>query len=352
MNILHSTDLRDELNACGLPPAPGVELVRDVLIQARFSAAYLRCTGQLVPGSVMQRGCPLRVDRRIPLQIPVVNQAVGNIWEMGTVCLLPLPFEGADHFGHLITEVFAALYPLTLQPELRDGSIPVCVGELFWKRSSVLHKLLTGMFRVQVLDQDTDHRVQTLMLPRPTMHNRHSVSAHHVLAMQELLPLVSGDPIKTGCAIRSASQAKKRNSIYLSRSKLNSSKRRILNELELEEQLGKRGWSIVHPQELPLDEQISAMGSAKRIGGAIGSAFHLLMALGTQPADLPNEVRGLSQARICLLNYLLQFQMQKIEASYAVCLQTVPNCGKADVNADLIIAKSQISLVVEWLCSD
>jgi len=68
--------------------------------------------------------------------------------------------------------------------------------------------------------------------------------------------------------------------LYLSRSKLTSrrgggpAKRPADNEKALEALLARHGFSIVHPQEMPLAEQIRLMRSAAVVAGCDGSALH------------------------------------------------------------------------------
>jgi len=63
--------------------------------------------------------------------------------------------------------------------------------------------------------------------------------------------------------------------VWFSRSKLK--KRFIINEDTLEKQLQSHGWTIIHPELLPVKEQVSVFTSANRIAGFIGSAFHSII---------------------------------------------------------------------------
>ena len=63
--------------------------------------------------------------------------------------------------------------------------------------------------------------------------------------------------------------------VYLSRACLSSNRRRIVGELELEQNLRERGFRVVHPERLPFREQIALYSRAQTVVGCIGSAFHV-----------------------------------------------------------------------------
>ena len=63
--------------------------------------------------------------------------------------------------------------------------------------------------------------------------------------------------------------------LYLSRAGVR--KRRLVNEMELEEVLRTRGGRILHPETLAFDAQIRAAASARAIVGCFGSQLHLSM---------------------------------------------------------------------------
>ena len=97
--------------------------------------------------------------------------------------------------------------------------------------------------------------------------------------------------------------------IYLSRSRL-ANRRRTTNEDEIEAMMTERGFAVVHPQELPLLEQIALARQAEIIAGCDGSALHVaafaragtrLLALDSRPT--PNQVligwaRGLDAVHV------------------------------------------------------
>lgn len=65
--------------------------------------------------------------------------------------------------------------------------------------------------------------------------------------------------------------------VWLSRSRLPTHLQRIAGEAELETKLAEGGWSIVHPEQLTVREQLASMADAEEIAGFEGSAFYTLL---------------------------------------------------------------------------
>jgi capsular polysaccharide biosynthesis protein len=91
--------------------------------------------------------------------------------------------------------------------------------------------------------------------------------------------------------------------LYLSRTRLADRKRSALNEPEIEALMEARGFTIVHPQLLPIQRQIRLARSAEIIAGCDGSALHLAafarpstMLLAIDARAVPNQFT-IDQAR-------------------------------------------------------
>jgi capsular polysaccharide biosynthesis protein len=102
--------------------------------------------------------------------------------------------------------------------------------------------------------------------------------------------------------------------IYLSRSDLEKDKRRLTNEKNLEIELQKIGFQVVHPEKLSLDEQVSIYMSADLVVGPSGSALHnaAFMKEGTVLVSLTTR-------DFCLLNELLCAYAMNIDYKIFVC---------------------------------
>ena len=65
--------------------------------------------------------------------------------------------------------------------------------------------------------------------------------------------------------------------VWLSRSRLPESFAKVEGEAEMEACLAQAGWTIIHPETLPVWQQLATMADAEEIAGFEGSAFHTLL---------------------------------------------------------------------------
>jgi capsular polysaccharide biosynthesis protein len=105
-------------------------------------------------------------------------------------------------------------------------------------------------------------------------------------------------------ALRKHEKVKPTRSVYLSRSRLTNDKRKIVNEKIIEDNLAKKGFEIVHMQELSVENQIVLISQAKNIVGFLGSAMHSLIF-----ADKRSKAVVLFDGRIHLIDRLLNNYM-------------------------------------------
>jgi capsular polysaccharide biosynthesis protein len=70
----------------------------------------------------------------------------------------------------------------------------------------------------------------------------------------------------------SASHVERAERIFISRSGIR--RRRLVNEAEIEAIFERRGFRIVHPEQLLIEDQIALFGTAEMIAGLGGSAMH------------------------------------------------------------------------------
>jgi len=91
--------------------------------------------------------------------------------------------------------------------------------------------------------------------------------------------------------------------VYVSRSRI-TDKRKMINELEVEERLIQEGFSIVHPQELPVFKQIQIFNNASFVIGATGAqmANTLFMKPGATAFEIcPSNYAGIWVRNICYM---------------------------------------------------
>ena len=177
-------------------------------------------------------------------------------------------------------------------------------------------------------DLDRINRTQTLQgptviaeawVPVPTMVNRDVVGPRHCRSVRRLLRRLHGSrkrDFKHPSAVRAAQlSCCFKPPLYISRSRLPDGLRRIEREAELDQLLLNRGWTVIHPEQLPVHEQLRQLRQAQVIAGPLGSAFHLLFAFGSLPSGpllltlgFPDELTADGPG----LNFGLQFRRQQM----------------------------------------
>jgi hypothetical protein len=112
---------------------------------------------------------------------------------------------------------------------------------------------------------------------------------------------------------------------WLSRSRLAPSKGSVVGEIEIEQEAERLGWTIFHPQEKSVTEQLAFLSTCEDIAGWSGSAFHALVLLKKVRSRLHILSRGermpktfdliAKEKRIQQFEYL--FDLEKISGSRA-----------------------------------
>ena len=341
------------LTNCSRSPAlpAGMHVTRNQVIYPKTGAAYCADTSVLNPLSITRRGPFLRHPPGIEARIDQSRLGTGSSQTLESAVLLPLPMQGANHFGHCITEVIAILYPLSLESGLLSSQTTVFVEERSWRKSSNFHSQINCLFNPVVINSGLPAiHVSKLLVPTPTLYLKHSVSIAHGLALKSMLPLLFGFSPRLSAPQRLPG-VDMRKKVYLSRSKLPAHQRRIINEGRLERLLVKSGWEIVHLQTHSIPRQLCILSEARLIAGALGSAFHLLQYL--QADNVKDKtILGLGVNREHFSSYALQFSSQRAKFLCLMCLRRPAGKRKPNtppINQDLIIDKPGIAETVEWL---
>lgn len=268
----------------------------------RYVGAVHEATGALVPQT--QRARPGPRWRSNPLHRD-------DLPEPATELAGRTVFGGqlAHVFGHALLEVlgrfrpdldYAAYDHVLLYPN-REREEPWVVPDvvrdtlaLVEVDASVVHVVHGAAVRCERLD----------VAPSPVRLTR---SADPRLA--EVFQRVAGRVAPVGSSAVAGASAPR---VYLSRSAL-ASGRRATNEDEVEDVVRRAGFEVVHPQMLPLREQVALVRGADVVAGCDGSALHLaafarpgtrLLALDTRPTPnqlLINWVTGLDAVHVDVL---------------------------------------------------
>jgi len=128
--------------------------------------------------------------------------------------------------------------------------------------------------------------------------------------------------------------------IYLSRSHLASGSRQALNESAIEAMALSRGFTIVHPQELPIGRQVALAHNAEIIAGCDGSAMHLAVFArpGTRLLALDSRIA---------VNQFMIDQARGLDAVHMLALDQVVEHHVHQWSADLDRVAAGLDLIVD-----
>jgi hypothetical protein len=207
--------------------------------------------GRVVPGSLLQRSYgPVGFP---PDPVPSPRVDAREVIYAGHL---------SWHFGHFILESLARLWFAGQRPDLpivwscRPG--PERPPWHAWQRQ-ILETLGLGN-EVLLLTEPT--RFRTVHVPGPGYRVKDRFHPQHA-AFLAVYPRRTRDP-----DLR----------VWLSRDDP-SAEYRSLHAPRLELELAGRGWTIVHPEQLPIGGQLELLATARRVAGEQGSAFHLVALL-------------------------------------------------------------------------
>jgi hypothetical protein len=166
-----------------------------------------------------------------------------------------------EHFGHFFAESLARLWAVGILHQnissivyyLRDSNIKI--PNFIYDTLKLIRPDLT----ISIVDKPTKY--ERLFVPEQIVHSKIGFlrGSNEVKAIFKHLNVIDNT---------------KPEKIYVSRTKLKSNEGGIICENVLEKNLENDGYTIFHPQEHTVEEQISFYASAKKLIFAEGSAFH------------------------------------------------------------------------------
>ena len=312
----------------------------DMIVSRKYDAIY-SSDGSLCRDFFLERKDELRIQRNPPdklnFQASAFTKANNHLKIKSALWIKWINF---DHFGHLLTETISSVWPLlSEQNQCIDNNTLILIPS---------RQALRGIEKLKIIFPEKEMRLLSvadlerpivecdqLMLAKQSMINKMYIDDMHFVNVRKFLDrymryylkedlnsTVTSLPASYSQYIRSNNPNDRKN-IYLSRSLLPEKKRLFDDEVEIENELLSRGWSIVHLEKLPLNIQLQVLSEANSIAGARGSAFHLLMAL--EPGLLRHK-------KIVFLNkqnsprkkikdtFEVQFDAQKLEYKNLRCL--------------------------------
>lgn len=165
------------------------------------------------------------------------------------------------HYGHLLLEGLARAWFLRRRPDL----------PILWHAANGKGFLLPWHREVFALLGIPEGRFRFIL--RPTIVERVVLPDPGFVVWRWL------DPSHTRAlgVFPFAGCPRRGQRVWLSRSRLRDGLAKIDGETEMEAYLAEAGWTIVHPETLPVWQQLAAMADAEEIAGFEGSAFHTLL---------------------------------------------------------------------------
>ncbi|WP_298992127.1 DUF563 domain-containing protein [uncultured Pseudokineococcus sp.] len=208
--------------------------------------------GHLVASSVRNgghRGDFVRSDDPPRLESGHVTERLHGRWLYGG--------HWMGHFGHFISETLTTMWP-------SDQRVEGVVFHRFLSPNVVedwqLRLLAAARWEVPVIVRTAGCTVDQLVVPtRPLVLNV-AAEGRAVDVWRRV----------AGSAAPSASRR-----VYLSRARLESGARSLRGDVEMDTEMRRLGFDVVHPEGLDVLEQVSIASQAEVLVGLSGSALHL-----------------------------------------------------------------------------
>lgn len=331
--------------------------------QASFNGAFvpkgIQCafneSGDVIPASTLLRGFNLSEHPYVDLSksnIDPYRPVAGSCLQLPRATIIR--YMGGDHWGHYLLEHIASTY------FVQDID---CVDLYFIVWGDNLKRRRAARQKFQQWVRDSLVGMNSKVDPSRILFATDLVAIN--LQVDELLLFSPSACIRSFLELRHLTYVKQEldrrfnligsssmpgpwgEKIYLSRSRLNHVKRIITNEHILEEVLKADGWTIFHPQEHSVQEQLCAYGHARILAGCVGSAFHTLMYFGTSASDVLLAL--LCEKQELHINYSMQFSLQGLSCHTARCLERSSSLAQPGLTAltiDIATAKEFLSKTV------
>ncbi len=236
-----------------------------------------------------------------------------------------------EHYGHFLIESLGRLWASHSLNEY-DGYV---FSDFVLQRNnengiSPLSKLCLSAFNVQakdVLIAKDIQRFQRLDVPTSMMYIGELVHPDMINILKRI-----------STALRHSDTGQQLDKLYLSRSKLDKRKRKVVNEHNIEKIFVEHGYKVVHLQDISFPEQLALLHNAKVIAGLDGSALHnsVYMQPGRKMIHIcgprnPNKQNG--NQRMCnelnnIVSYNIEFFGEVINEEKIISRFSIPHLKK------------------------
>ena len=209
------------------------------------------------------------------------------------------------HYGHFLTAALPRMWHI-----LRDGppKAPILCHSIErpdeWFARPYVAAILgqLGLTPESFIHFREPTVVSRMIVPQPAFEEQHF--AHSVLG--ELCTVI-------GSKFNGAQTTS--GPVYISKAKLGpGSTYRLVNEAVIEQVFSENGIKILHPEMMPIEDQIAALSSASILVGTIGSAFHTTLFCNT-----PKRIIGLAYDKAINANYALIDKLKGNLSTYVWC---------------------------------
>lgn len=267
--VVHSTPLEAQT----LPTALVSRMKDPALPPGTFSCAVYRNDGTILPEFLAYDELTQhRKFRR--LNAPVVDRArIEDAARIDGTCI----YLGSlsSHFGHFLLESLARAWYLIEA----DPSLPIVFHN--WNEKPNLAPFASAFLKALEVDPSRirvvagrDIRVGRLVFPSSQFWQ--GVSASHGMC-------VVFDHMREKMLQSRTGSTRTPAKVYLSRRGLGGervsgeAREAIANEEEAEALFRDRGYEILRPESLPIEEQVAIVANATHVAGPSGSALHLML---------------------------------------------------------------------------
>ncbi|GAA61866.1 hypothetical protein P20652_3755 [Pseudoalteromonas sp. BSi20652] len=228
-----------------------------------------------------------------------------------------------EHYGHFLLETLSRIWAVK-DPTNYDGFIfnnfvlPRKSDELTSFASFCFKKLGLNLDKVIILKEDT--LVDELTVPNAQCYILNKVHPHYINIFERLQQDIS--------------ELKANNMrLYLSRSKLQKRKRKVVNEHKIEDVFTEYGFKVIYMEDLTIDMQLLLLANASVIAGLEGSALHncLFMKHGTKVIN----ICGVREPKRIKPNQVMCNELNNIESICIPFLGQVVNERKLVTRFDI-----------------
>lgn len=209
-----------------------------------FTGGVFTSDGEFIEDSIVERG------RQAELQKPVEHLAGTYIYGG---CLF-------GHFGHFILESLSRLYTIR---QCKDYPI------LFINENDSVFDFQKSIFKLLGINNDL------LRIKTPTSVENLIYSSPGSILDPVYISDEQIDSMKYFYYPENIRTEEQKEKIWLSRSKLLYGK--MINESVIEKIIKKFGYTIIHPETLPLQEQVRLISTSDVVSGFDGSQFYTLL---------------------------------------------------------------------------